>query len=342
MGIDKPDVRFVVHLDLPEHLEAYYQEAGRAGRDEKKAYAVLLYEEGDGEKLQRNMEQSFPSVKEINQIYYYLGNYFQLAYGAGQMLNFDFDLGDFCHRYQLAPLKTVSALKFLERDGWITVTDNVYIPSRLRFEVSSQDLYSFQVAHARLDSFVKTILRAYGGAFEYYVPFRESDLARKAGLSLDETQKSLQQLVQYGIISYQPQTDKPQLLFLRPRSDSQHLHIDKPYIDERRKIAAEQLQAMLDYVYQPGCRSQKLLAYFGEHPAPLCGTCDYCLSRKTKDKELGQKLTIAIYELLSQKQLPLDKLVDQLTIGTEGERVACIRKLVDAGKIKVNHGKYFL
>lgn len=343
MGIDKPDVRFVVHMDLPDTLEAYYQEAGRAGRDEQKAYAVLLFNEEDKIRLRRNFEWSFPTVKEIIQIYYHLGNYFQLAYGAGQYLNFDFDLGDFCTRYQLEPLKTISALKFLERDEWLSVTENVYIPSRLRFEVSSQDLYSFQVAHANLDGFIKTILRAYGGTFDYFVPFRETDLARKADLSFHDTIKYLHQLQQYEIISYLPQTDKPQLQFLQPRSDSQHLNIDKKHIDERKQIGAGQLDAVLHYLTSDGCRLQKLLAYFNEQ-IEQCGVCDYCLrkNRKLNQREMEEKIQLEIADLLVQDPLPLDDLVEKLQLGNENERIAVIRRLVDSGKLKLNNGKYYI
>ncbi|MFC6098795.1 RecQ family ATP-dependent DNA helicase [Olivibacter domesticus] len=342
MGIDKADVRFVVHLDIPDTLEAYYQEAGRAGRDEKKSYAVLLYNEADKSRLQKNFELSFPTVKEIVQIYYHLGNYFQLAYGAGQYLSFDFDLGDFCNRYQLEPLKTISALKFLERDEWLVVSENVYIPSRLRFDVNSQDLYSFQVAHANLDGFIKTILRAYGGAFDYFVPFRESDLAKKANLPISEVTKRLEELQRYQIITYLPQTDKPQLQFLQARSDSQHLNINRQHIESRKAIGEEQLKAVLNYLKGDGCRSQKLLYYFGEKNSKHCEICDYCLrsNKKTKQEELEDKLIIEINNLLAIEPLRLDELVERLQNGNEKERITLIRNLVDTGKIKFINEKY--
>lgn len=182
MGIDKADVRFVIHLEPPDSLEAYYQEAGRAGRDGKKAHAVLLYQDADLTQLKKNFQDSFPSVASIRKVYQYLGNYFQLAYGAGENLTLDFDIGEFCQRYQLETIPVLNALKFLERDGWVLLTESVYLPSRIKFEVPPDELYKFQVENQQLDGFIKMILRAYGGAFDHYIPIREQELSRKFGL----------------------------------------------------------------------------------------------------------------------------------------------------------------
>src|SRR5690606_10788904 len=159
-----------------DSLEAYFQEAGRAGRDGKKSYAVLLYNEADRVKLQSNYEQSFPSLSEISQVYFHLGNYYQLAYGAGEGLIFDFNIGDFCSRFQLNAIKPIAALKFLERDEWITLSENVFLPSRIRFEIDATELYKFQVEHANMDVLIKAILRTYGAAFDYYTDIQEYDL----------------------------------------------------------------------------------------------------------------------------------------------------------------------
>ncbi|RZM21964.1 MAG: ATP-dependent DNA helicase RecQ, partial [Pedobacter sp.] len=183
MGIDKSDVRFVVHLDLPESLEAYYQEAGRAGRDEKRAYAVLLANQSDQFSLKAKYTDNFPTIAEIKGVYHHLGSYFQLAYGAGEGLGLPFDLADFCKRFKLGVIKTIGAMKFLEHDGYLVLSENIFLQSRLLFVVSHEDAYRFQIENAGYDTLIKTILRSYGGAFDQYVKINENDIAGRLGLS---------------------------------------------------------------------------------------------------------------------------------------------------------------
>ncbi|BAU55187.1 ATP-dependent DNA helicase RecQ [Mucilaginibacter gotjawali] len=227
MGIDKPDVRFVIHKDPPESLEAYYQEAGRAGRDEHKAYAVLLCNAADRYKQERMFEMNFPSVAEIKQTYHYLANYYQLAYQAGEGISFDLDLGDFCSRFKLEPVKTIKALKFLEMDEYLSFNESVFLPSRFRFDVGNEQLYNFQIQNPGWDPFIKTLLRSYGGSFENYVRLREFDIARRANMNVQQVISGLKQLQEFKILHYFPQTDMPQVTWLKPRQQSNALYINK-------------------------------------------------------------------------------------------------------------------
>ncbi len=344
MGIDKPDVRFVIHKDLPESLEAYYQEAGRAGRDEKKAYAVLLYNYGDRYKLEKKFELNFPSVDEIKKVYHHLGSYYQLAYGTGAGVSFDLDIGEFCSRFKLDAVKTLNALKFLERNDYVSFTESVFLPSRLRFLVDNEVLYNFQIQNQAWDGFVKTILRSYAGAFENYVHIREFDLARRMNASVQQVIEGLQQLQQMEVLNYLPQTDKPQVTFLSPRQDIKNVIIDKAYIEQRKAVFKQKMEAVFYYAEAPNCRSRMLLSYFDEQNAHKCGTCDVCLDEKRRQNlfDATDRITDEIAKALGDQPLTLDELMQMITSGIEKERIAVVRLLLDAGKIKTDGERYYL
>lgn len=344
MGIDKPDVRFVIHKDVPESLEAYYQEAGRAGRDGHKAYTVLLYTKSDRLQLEKKFELSFPSVEEIKKIYHYLGNYAQLAYGSGEGLSFDLDIGAFCAQFKLGPVKTLNAMKFLERDEYVAFTESVFLPSRFRFEVGNEDLYRFQIENEAYDHFIKTLLRTYGGSFENYVRIRELDLARRLNQSVQQIIAQLKFLEERGLLSYLPQTDQPQIIFTKPRQDDLHVLIDRKFLEDRKQVYHQKMEAVFTYAESRQCRSRMLLAYLDEPDAPVCGHCDVCLENKRLEKatEIFDRIEQQILEQLSMQSRTAEDLIPAISTGYEKEKIETIRRLLDAGKIKSDGEKYYI
>ncbi|SFH03178.1 RecQ family ATP-dependent DNA helicase [Pedobacter insulae] len=344
MGIDKPDVRFVIHLDLPDSLEAYYQEAGRAGRDEKRAFAVLLANKADQLMLKAKYQDSFPTVEDIKKTYHYLGSYFQLAFGAGEGLNFEFDLADFCKRFKLGVIKTLAALKFLEHDGYLVLSENIYLQSRIMFTANHEDVYRFQIENFGYDAIIKTIQRSYGGAFDGYVKIKESDLAKRLKTSFNEVVAHLNKLQQLEILSYLPQTDQPQLQFIVPRADQLHMDIDVKYLKLRQQIQNDQINAVLSYSETYECRSKQLLHYFGEEHANTCGFCDVCLTEKkiADQGQLNDKIDFEIISHLQNQAHHFDDLVLKINVGNQRERIERIRDLLDAGKIKSDGNRYYV
>ncbi|SDF07168.1 ATP-dependent DNA helicase RecQ [Mucilaginibacter pineti] len=344
MGIDKPDVRFVIHKDMPESLEAYYQEAGRGGRDENKAYGILLYTPADRLRQEKMFELNFPSVDEIKHIYHCLANYYQLAYDAGEGLSFDLDLADFCSRFKVDAIKTLNALKFLEKDEYLSFNESVFLPSRFRFEVVNEVLYNFQIQNAGWDPFIKTLLRSYGGSFENYVRIKEYDLSRRTNLNVQQVVDGLLQLQEFGLISYMQQTDQPQVTYLKARQHPSRLFINKKYIEERKETYRIKMEAVFAYAIHKKCRSQMLLAYFDEPNARKCGICDICLEEKRQKNadEIFDNITNEIVQLLSISTPDIGVLVTGINIGTEKDKMETIRLLLDAGKIKTDGEKYYL
>lgn len=336
MGIDKADVRFVIHKDPPESLEAYYQEAGRAGRDEQKAYAVLLCNNTDRVKQEKKFELNFPNIADIKQTYHALANYYALAYEAGEGLSFDLDLADFCGRFNLELNKTIRSLKFLEQDEYLAFNESVFLPSRFKFLVENETLYNFQIQNPGWDPFIKTLLRLYGGSFQNYVRLREFDIARRANMNVQQVIEGLKQLQDLHILSYESQTDAPQVTWVKPRQHANALHINKKNLDNRKANYLKKMEAVFAYATHRKCRSQMLLAYFDEDNAGKCGICDVCLEekRQRRSTEIADDITSEVIQLLSGSAMDLASLVTSTNIGSEKEKIDAIRVLLDAGKIK--------
>jgi ATP-dependent DNA helicase RecQ len=338
MGIDKPDVRIVVHIDLPDSPEAYFQEAGRAGRDEKKAYAVLLFNKNDQLSAKKRIEVNFPDIKTIKEVYNALGNYLQVPYGAGKYMAYDFNINDFAVTYKLNIQTAFSSLKVLEQEGYIELTDDLNNPSKVHFLVSRDDLYHFQVANQAFDAFIKLLLRSYEGLFTNYVGIDEDILAKRSGSNRENIYKYLVKLASSQILTYIPRKNNPVIVYLEERLDDKSLHISYENYNQRRERYIEKIETMLHYASSSNkCRSQLLLAYFGEKDSFRCGECDVCQKRNELDIS-KYEFDLIIEELkkeLCQQHVKLENLVDKHSQRIQEEKVIkVIRWLLDNGKIE--------
>ena len=280
MGIDKPDVRTVVHMDMPESPEAYFQEAGRAGRDEKKAYAVLLFNLADKMNAIQQLENTMPSIFEIKNVYNALGNYLQLAIGSGMEKNYPFEIVTFCKRYNFQALKTYNALKFLEQEELVLISEGVYQSSKFMLKAERHVLYKFMVENKKLEPLIKFLLRSYGGVFDGLTNIKEEVIAEKLKTTKPIIIKALTYLDQIDIIQYEKFTDTAFIRYLEPRLPSENLNLNKKQIEFRINVFKHKLNAMINYATNnSACRSNTLLAYFGEEREDRCGVCDFCVGR---------------------------------------------------------------
>lgn len=336
MGIDKPNVRIVIHLDLPDSLEAYFQEAGRGGRDEKRAYAVILLQPADIIRLRENLEKEYPPPEKIREVYQALGNYLQLPVGSGKDEPFDFDLYAFSRNYSFNPVIAFNSLRLLEREGYIMMSEGLENPSRIHFDAGREELYRYQVQNKAMDQFIKLLLRSYTGVFTEFVPVSEAELARRAQLTEEEVRKSLVQLQKQGILSYAAGSSKPQVIFITERLDQKNLQLTNEHYHERKQQAIERIESIREYATgEDRCRSQVLLKYFGEDKAPRCGRCDVCLDRNKMDLNEIEFDTIKenIRSLLETGPKTLPELVFDTGHYGEDHVLTVIRWLQDKGVI---------
>lgn len=341
MGIDKADVRTVVHLELPDSIEAYFQEAGRAGRDGKRAYAVLLYQDADAHRLRRQFEISYPPFEEVRRVYQALGSYYQLAVGGGQGASFDFEISDFARTYKLDLLTTWSCLRILEQEEWISLSDAVFFPAMVYIKVNKDQLYDFQLRNSNFDKLIKTILRSCQGAFLQHVNLPEAQIARFLNIPLGQLRKMLHQLQQQGILSYRPLKDQPQLTFLQERVDSANLTYDQQRYAFLKNRQQERIEQAIAYAETAECRSRQLLHYFGEEQGEDCGWCDVCQGRT--ETELSEEDFLRyhkkILRLLQDEPLALEELTEAFSTRHRRKVLKVLEYLVDEGEVALKEEK---
>jgi ATP-dependent DNA helicase RecQ len=344
MGIDKPDVRFVIHVDLPDSVEAYFQEAGRAGRDEKRSYAILLYETSDIINARHNLDITFPELPKIRSIYQALGNYLQIPLGAGRDVSFDFDISQFSDRYKFSSAIVYNALKLLEKEGYLVLSDGIHEPSAIHIKADKEALYRFQVENVAYDDFIKLILRSYSGIFSGFVKIHEDELARRANLPKAKVIELLKKLGKVGVLDYVQQTGKPQVIFSEGLVDARDLSISPENYKYRLQEAEQRLDAVINYAESTHkCRSQALLNYFGETDAKRCGKCDVCIERnkiELNDLEF-ETILEQIKPVLLTGSYTLRELVDIPKNIPADKIIRVIQWLTDNGKIVLNEEKKY-
>ena len=302
MGIDKPDVRLVVHYDCPDSIEAYFQEAGRAGRDGKPAQAILLYNTSDNAKLSKRIDENFPPREHIKQVYEHLAYYYQIAVGDGYGITKEFDIDEFCRRFHHFSIRVHAALIILQRAGYIEYEEAQDAQARVKFLVGRDDLYKLNNVTADEERMIVTLLRCYGGLFADYAYVDEHLLARQAGKTPQETYELLKTLSQRHLIHFIPSRQEPHIRYRQRREDTDYLQIPRQAYEERLEQYRQRIHAMLNYIRnEEQCRSRVLLAYFGETKAHDCGQCDVCLENRneTSTPEAEKNASQQILQLLA-------------------------------------------
>ena len=345
MGIDKPDVRLVIHMDLPDSIEAYFQEAGRAGRDGEKAYAVILYAKSDRTTLLKRIPDNFPQKDYIKDVYEHLQYYYQMAMGDGQGCVKEFDIEDFCRKFKYFPVPVDSALRILTRAGYLEYTDEQDNASRLLFTLRRDELYKLKEMGDEMDLLIQTVLRSYTGLFTDYTFIDEESLATRTGLTRNRVYELLLHLSRLHIASYIPRKKTPYIIYTRGRVDTKQLHISPQAYEERKTRYEKRINAMLDYADNDTiCRSRLLLHYFGEKNEHNCGVCDTCLRHRTRHAKEGptdRELETGIIRLLQEQAMTPAMVAGRLA--EDKDRVAkALRQLLEKERIFTENGMLLL
>lgn len=342
MGIDKPDVRLVLHLDLPDSPEAYFQEAGRAGRDGRKAYAVILYAQSDKATLHKRIADTFPEKAYILDVYEHVQYYYQMAMGDGFQCVREFNLEEFCRKFKYFPVPVDSALKILTQAGYLEYTDEQDNASRILFTIRRDDLYKLHEMGPEAETLIQAILRSYTGIFTDYAFISEASLALRTGLTREQIYRILVTLTKRRIVDYIPHKKTPYIIYTRERQELRYMHIPPSVYEERKERYETRIKAMEEYVTTDNvCRSRMLLRYFGEKNDHNCGQCDVCLSHRTSPEEVKEKdfdaLSRKITQLLAAKPMTPAEINDSME--EEKEKVAAvIQHLLNEGVWKMENG----
>ena len=341
MGIDKPDVRLVVHVDCPDNIEAYFQEAGRAGRDGQKAYAVLLYNRADERKLQKRITDSFPDKDYIRQVYEHLAYYYQIGVGSGYGFTFEFNIDKFCHNFHHFPIQVDASLKILQRAGYLEYTEEQDNQARVMFTVSRNDLYRLENNSENEEKVITALLRNYGGLFTDYNYIDEAYLASVTQLEPQQVYLTLKSLSQRHILHFIPQRKTPYIRYTQRREDMEYIQIMPEVYEVRKQQFEQRIHAMIQYAScDEICRSRQLLRYFGEENDHDCGQCDVCLSHRAEGLVSEPRLTAAaqrILQLLADRQAHHITEIKSIEL-PESELDAALRYLTDEEQIRQEDG----
>lgn len=340
MGIDKPDVRLVIHADVPDSPEAYFQEAGRAGRDGMKAYAVLLFCARDKITLKQRVSDTFPEKSYIRKIYEDINFYYQMAMGDGRGCTFAFNIDEFCRNFKHFPVQTDSALKILTRAGYLEYTDEQDNASRIMFTITKEELYRIREQSEDTEKLLRILLRTYTGLFTDYAYFSEDNLSTRSGLSKQQIYETLLSLSRQHILHYIPAKKTPYIIYTRERQETERVYLSKEVYEDRKESYVQRINAMIEYAESENrCRSRMLLRYFGEKNEHNCGQCDVCLQQHQSGLKSGEFEAISqqLQALLKENPLSLQEIKDKMQV-TENHLIKVVSYLVSEEIIRQENG----